>query len=100
MTKLNAGFITPLPASDSGSASAWGSKRINPRPQSGLCLTWSGYPSNDDDDNASFTRINKQPPHIRNMLVAQRLHQSRYVVQKHSVLLVVKNEDSPSCRWR
>ena len=41
---------TPLPASDSGSAAVWGSKSINPRPQSCLCLTWSGYPSNDDDD--------------------------------------------------
>ena len=28
----------PLPA-DSGSAAVWGSKRINPRPQSCLCLT-------------------------------------------------------------
>ena len=52
MTKLDAGLITSLPASDSGSASAWTSKRINPRPQSCLCLTWSGYPlNNDDDDN-------------------------------------------------
>ena len=45
------GLITSLPASDSGSAAVWGSKRINPRPQSCLCLTWSRYPSNDDDDN-------------------------------------------------
>ena len=37
-----------LPASDPGSAAVWGSKRINPRPQSCLCLTCSGYPSNDD----------------------------------------------------
>ena len=42
---------TPLPASDSGSAAVWDSKRINPWPQSCLCLTWSGYPSNDDDDD-------------------------------------------------
>ena len=49
MTKLDAGLITSLPASDSGSAAVWGSKRINPRPQSCLCLTWSGCPSNDDD---------------------------------------------------
>ena len=41
MTKPDAGSITPLPASDSGSIVAWGSKRINPRPQSCLCLTWS-----------------------------------------------------------
>ena len=40
ITKLDADLITPLPASDSGSAAAWGSKRINPRPQSCLCLTW------------------------------------------------------------
>ena len=37
-------------ASDPGSGAVWGSKRINPRPQSCLCLAWSGYPSNDDDD--------------------------------------------------
>ena len=43
--------MTPLPASDSGSAAAWGSKRINPRPRSYLCLTWSGYSSNDNDDD-------------------------------------------------
>ena len=43
--------MTSLPASDPGSAAAWGSKRINPRPQSCLCLTWSGYPSNDDNDD-------------------------------------------------
>ena len=51
MTKLDAGLITPLPACDSGSAAVWGSKRINPRPQSCLCLPWSGWPSNDDDDD-------------------------------------------------
>ena len=43
MTKLDAGLITPLPASDSGSVAAQCSKRINPRPQFCLCLTWSGY---------------------------------------------------------
>ena len=42
MTKLDARLITSLPASDPGSTSAWGSKRINPRPQFCLCLTWSG----------------------------------------------------------
>ena len=51
MTKLDAGLITPVPASDSCSLAVWGSKRINFRPQSCLCLTWSGCPSNDDDDN-------------------------------------------------
>ena len=38
MTKLNAGLITLLPASDPGSAAVWGNKRINPQPQSCLCL--------------------------------------------------------------
>ena len=42
--------------SDPGSAEVWDSKRINPRPQSCLCLTWSGYPSNDDDDEVLFSR--------------------------------------------
>ena len=51
MTKLDAGLMTSLPASDPGSAAVWGSKRINPRPQSCLCLAWSGCPSNDDDDD-------------------------------------------------
>ena len=50
MTKLDAGLMTSLPASDLGSATFWCSKRIKPRPQSCLCLTWSGCPSNDDDD--------------------------------------------------
>ena len=49
MTKLDAGLIIPLPAYDSDSAAVSGSKRVNPRPQSCLCLTWSGYPSNDND---------------------------------------------------
>ena len=55
MTKLDAGLMTSLPAFDSGSAAIWGSKRINSRPQSCLCLTWSGYPSNDDDDDDIYT---------------------------------------------
>ena len=61
MTKLDAGLMTSLPASDPGSTAVWGSKKINPRPQSSLCLTWSGYPSNDDDDNdegSHFSDIN------------------------------------------
>ena len=49
--KPDAGLITPLPTSDSGSAAVWGSKRIKPRPQSCLCLTWNGCPSNDDDND-------------------------------------------------
>ena len=51
MTKLDAGLTPSLPASDSDSAAIWGSKRINPRPQSCLCLACSGYPSNDDDED-------------------------------------------------
>ena len=51
MTKLDAGLLTPLPASDSGNSAVWGSKSINPRLQSCLRLTWSGYRSNDDDVN-------------------------------------------------
>ena len=58
MTKLDAGLITSLPASDSGSTAAWGSKRINPQPQSCLSLTWSGYPSNDDDDDNNVRLAN------------------------------------------
>ena len=54
MTKLDAGLIISLPASDPGSAAVWGSKRINPRPQFCLCLAWSGCPSNDDDDDDGF----------------------------------------------
>ena len=50
MTKLDAGLITSLSASDSGSTAAWISKWINPRPKSCLSLTWSGYPSNYDDE--------------------------------------------------
>ena len=38
MTKLDAGLITPLLASDPGSAAVWGSKRINPRPQKSRVL--------------------------------------------------------------
>ena len=51
--------MTSLPASDPGSAAVWGSKRINPWPQSCLCVAWSGYPSNDDDD-CCVVSCNKQ----------------------------------------
>ena len=50
--------MTSLPAFDPGSAAVWGSKRINPRPQSCLCLAWSGYPSNDDDDDDDDPQAN------------------------------------------
>ena len=42
MTKLNAGLMTSLTASDPESTAAWGSKRIDPPPKSCLCLTWRG----------------------------------------------------------
>ena len=58
MTKFDAGLRTPLPASDSGISEVWGSKRINPWPQSCLCLTWSEYPSNEDDDYNKLTEKN------------------------------------------
>ena len=67
MRKLDAGLITSLPASDSGSAAVWGSKRINPRPQSCLCLTWSGYPSNDDDDCSK--KIRAVSVYFRNIML-------------------------------
>ena len=55
--KLDAGLMTSLPAFDLGSTAVWGSKRINPRPQSCLCLVWSGYPSNDDDEELIWTLV-------------------------------------------
>ena len=58
MTKLDAGLMKSLLASDPGSAAVWGSKRINPRPQFCLCLTCSGYSSNDDDDDDNGFNIN------------------------------------------
>ena len=58
MTKLDAGLMTSLPASDPGSTAVWGSKRINPQPQSCLCLAWSGCPSNDDDDDDDLSGEN------------------------------------------
>ena len=39
LTVLDDETMTSLPASDPGSAAVWGSKRINPQPQSCLCLT-------------------------------------------------------------
>ena len=45
MTKPDAGSPPSLPASDPDSIAAWSSKRLNPRPQSCLCLTKSEYPS-------------------------------------------------------
>ena len=39
MTRPDAGSTSSLPASDPGSTAAWGSKRINPRPQFCLALT-------------------------------------------------------------
>ena len=42
---LDVGSTTSLPACDPGSTASWGSKRINSRPHSCLCLTWSECPS-------------------------------------------------------
>ena len=68
MTKLDAGLMTSLPASDPGNAAVWGSKRINPRPQSCLCLAWSGCPSNDDDDdNCILTNQNDKMTKVKPM---------------------------------
>ena len=79
--KLDAGLMTSLPASDPGSAAVWGSKRINPRPQSCLCLTWSGYPSNDDETNKFSARV------------------SNYIRLGFIVLYVLKN-GSNECKKR
>ena len=57
MTKLDADLISPLPAFDPGSAAVFSTKRINPRLHSCLCLTWSGYPSNDDDDDDEIVKL-------------------------------------------
>ena len=75
MMKLDAGYITPLPASDSGSAAVWGSKRINPRPQFCLCLTWNGYPSNEDDDD-------EQSLHLQLLAVVANVLEAKWVVRK------------------
>ena len=66
MTKLDAGLITSLPASDPGSAAVWDSKRINPWPQSCLYLAWSGCPSNDDDDGPHHETIPMGQNHLKN----------------------------------
>ena len=73
MTKLDAGLMTSLPASDPGSTAVWGSKRINPRPQPCLCLTWSGYPSNDDDDVNEIFVLIKKPFYYNLVLVVVSL---------------------------
>ena len=44
-------WLNNTTASDSGSLAVWGRKRINPQPQFCLCLTCSGYPSNDNDND-------------------------------------------------
>ena len=72
MTKHDAGLMTSLPASDPGSAAVWGSKRINPRPQSCLCLAWSGYPSNDDRQTVNI--FSNKPTFIFVETVFSMLH--------------------------
>ena len=52
-------LITPLPVFDSASAAVWGSKRINPRPQSYLCLTWCGV------DYLQTTTTNKEKLYLK-----------------------------------
>ena len=101
MTKLDAGLMTSLPASDPGSAAIWGSKRINPRPQSCLCLTWSGYPSNDDDDDDDlrpevgrywpFRKPNDQPLYIH------RLSNHPPVIKKQLPLMLATRLLQLSC---
>ena len=88
MTKLDAGLMTSLPASDPGSTVVWGSKRINPRPQSCLCLTWSGYSPNDDDDNVSVFSDRKMRLAMirkrigRNLRDVKRLKQFEWIIYK------------------
>ena len=57
--ETESGLTPSLPPSDSGSAAAWVNKRINSRLQSCLCLTWSGYPSNDEEEEKTviFTTL-------------------------------------------
>ena len=82
MTKPDADLITPLPASDSGSAAVWASKRINPRPQSCLCLTCSGYPLNDDDDDGRCC--------IKSRRRTRRTRQKSSKSESESACLIVK----------
>ena len=64
--------MTSLPASNPGSPAVWGSKRINSRPQSCLCLAWSGYPSNDDDERkvpSNWRAEDLNNPHVLTNLI-------------------------------
>ena len=54
MTKPDVDLMTSLPACDSGSTAAWGSKRIKPRPQFCLCLTWCDTSPNDKEEEQLF----------------------------------------------
>ena len=98
MTKLDASLITPLPASDSGSAAVWGSKRINPRPQSCLCLTCSGYPSNDDDDECylKIIQMPKRKSDSERKCVSKVRHYSKDYL-KFGFTEEHRNESKPFC---
>ena len=93
MTKLDAGLITPLPASDPGSAAVWGSKRINPRPQFCLCLAWGGCPSNDDDEHT----FDECPSFQWTLIKHHQLHatQLKPVTQTHPLHDLNAYSDSP-----
>ena len=80
MTKLDAGLITSLPASDSGSSAVWDSKRINPQPQSCLCLTCSGYPSNDDDGNGKSPAKCQYLPISRKSCNINNVYTNNYII--------------------
>ena len=69
--------MSSLPASDPGSAAVWGSKRINPRPQSCLRLTWSGYTSSNDDDDDYLRLLERF--HQRCLRIIFNIHWSDYV---------------------
>ena len=96
MTKLDVGLITPPPASDSGSAAAWGNKKINPRPQSCLCLTSSGYSSNDDDHG----KVNKNKlVHAKTVKLTNNLTcnktKNSLPIKKNKQLLSLKRKEIP-----
>ena len=89
-----AGLITPLPASDSGSTAAWGRKRINPRSQFCLSLTWSEYPSNDDDDIAVKNSSGKfNQPKNRTITCCVREREKLLIASAGRLLLTFATSD-------
>ena len=90
MTKLDAGLITPLPASDSGSATVWGSKRINPRPQSCLCLALGGCPSN-NNNNLPLNALS-----ALNFIFNQSLSHGKFISTfKHAKIIPIYKKRNP-----